>query len=61
MSGVHGLQHIEGLFATALTDDDAVGAHTEGVDDKFADTNGAMAFDVRGAGLHPRHMRLAQP
>src|SRR5713226_734764 len=60
VTGVHGLQHIERLFATALTDDDAVGAHTEGVDHKFADANVALAFDVRRAGLHPRHMRLAQ-
>ena len=27
VAGVHGLEHVQGLAATALTDDDAVGAH----------------------------------
>ena len=57
---VHGLQHIERLFATAVTDDDAVGAHTESVDDKFTDANGALAFHVCRTGLHAGHVRLAQ-
>ena len=29
VAGVHGLEHVEGLAATALADDDAVGAHAE--------------------------------
>ena len=29
MTGVHGLEHVQGLSATDLTDDDAVGAHTQ--------------------------------
>src|ERR1051326_8433366 len=60
MARIHGLQHVEGLFATALTDDDAVGAHTEGVDDKLADANRALSFHVRRAGLHPGYVGLAE-
>ena len=36
VAGVHGLQHVERLFAAHLADDDAVGAHTEGVDRRAA-------------------------
>src|SRR5580698_4929916 len=32
VTGVHGLQHIQGLFRSDFPDDDAVGAHTEGID-----------------------------
>ena len=35
VAGVHRLQHVERLFAADLADDDAVGAHTEGVDDEL--------------------------
>ena len=31
MAGVHGLQHVDGLAAADLTEDDAVGPHTKGV------------------------------
>ena len=33
VAGVHGLQHVEGFFAADLADHDAVGAHTQAVDD----------------------------
>ena len=29
VAGVHGLEHVEGLAAAALADDDAVGAHAQ--------------------------------
>ena len=31
VAGVHGLEHVEGLAATALPDDDPVGPHAQGV------------------------------
>ena len=31
VAGVHGLEHVEGLAATALADDDAVGTHAQAV------------------------------
>ena len=37
VAGVHGLEHVEGLGATALTDDDAVWPHTQGVTDQVTD------------------------
>ena len=46
VAGVHGLQHVQRFFAADLTDDDAVGAHTQGVDEQFALLDGALAFDV---------------
>src|SRR2546430_16870559 len=51
VAGVHGLEHREGLAATRLTDDDALGSHTEGIPDEVHDRDGDLAFDVRGARL----------
>ena len=39
VAGVHGLEHVERLGATTLTDDDAVGPHTEGVADEVTDAD----------------------
>ena len=36
MAGVHGLQHVEGLGAAHLADDDAVGPHPQRVADQVA-------------------------
>ena len=57
---VHGLKHVERFFAADLADDNAVGTHTEGVNHQIADLDGAVAFDVGGAGFHARHMGLAR-
>src|SRR6202165_162547 len=46
VTGVHGLQHIESLFASNLTDDNAVRAHTQAVDDQLPLAHGSFAFDV---------------
>src|SRR6202011_340772 len=46
VTGVHGLQHIESLFAPNLTDDNAVGTHTEAVDDQLPLAYRSLAFDV---------------
>ena len=43
---VHGLQHVEGFFATHLANHDAVGTHTQTVDDQLPLANRALAFDV---------------
>jgi hypothetical protein len=42
--------------AADLADDDAVGAHAEGVADQLAQRHLAPALDVRGAGLEPDDM-----
>ncbi len=44
---VHGLQHVQRLFAADLADDDAVGAHTQGVDEQLPLPDRALALDVR--------------
>ena len=37
VAGVHGLEHVEGCGVADLADDDAVGAHAQGVLDQVAD------------------------
>ncbi len=44
---VHRLEHVERLGAADLADDDAVGAHAQGVADELADPDLALALDVR--------------
>ncbi len=44
VAGVHRLQHVEGLLATHLADDDPVRPHTQGVDDQFALPHGPVAL-----------------
>ena len=51
VTGVHGLEHVERLRATALTDDDAVGPHTQRVADEVADADLAAPLGVGGPGL----------
>ena len=60
MAGVHRLEHVQRLTAAALSDDDPLGPHSEGVDDQVADRHLALAFDVRRAGLEPHDVILAQ-
>ena len=54
------MKHVEGFLAADLADDDAVGAHTQAVDDQLPLTDCALAFDVGRSRLEPRHMRLLQ-
>ncbi len=61
VAGVHGLQHVQGFFRANFADDDAVGPHTEGVDDQLPDVDRADAFHVGRARFHARHVRLLQP
>src|ERR1035438_981808 len=60
VAGVHGLQHVERFGAAGFAHDDAVGAHTEGVDHQVALGDGAGAFDVGGAGFQAHHVALLQ-
>ena len=60
VAGVHGLEHVHGLAAAALAHDDAVGPHTQGVDQEQALGHLARAFDVGRAGLQPDHVRLLE-
>ena len=57
---VHRLEHVQRLARTALTDDDAVGAHAEAVLDEVADGDLAAALDVGRAGLEGEHVVLVE-
>ena len=57
---VHRLQHVERFLAADLADDDAVGAHAEGVHHELALADGALPFDVGRARLEPRDVLLVQ-
>ena len=48
---IHGLQHVEGFLATHLANYDAVGTHTQTVDDQLPLPHRALAFDVGRAGF----------
>ena len=58
--GVHRLQHVEGLGAADLPDDDAVGAHAQRVAQELALRDLTDSFDVRRARFHLHDVRLLQ-
>src|SRR4030088_3082485 len=58
VAGVHRLEHVQGFAATALTHDDAVGAHTQTAFDELSNRDSALAFDVRRARLELDPVRL---
>src|SRR5690606_17432787 len=60
VAGVHRLEHVQGGFVTDLAHDDAVGAHTQGVDHELADGDLAFPFNVGRARLQRDHMLLAE-
>ena len=60
VAGRHRLEHVEGLAAADLADDDAVGAHAQRVADQVADGDLALALDVRRAGLQPDDVLLLE-
>ena len=60
VTGIHRLQHVERFLAADLANDDAIGPHTEGVDDQLPLADGALAFDVRRTRLEPRDVLLLQ-
>ena len=57
VAGVGGLEHVEHLRAADLADDDAVGAHAEGVSDQLAQRDLAPALHVGWARLEADDMR----
>ena len=60
VAGVHGLQHVEGFFAANLADDDAVGAHTQAVDQQLPLADRALPFDVGRPGLQAHDVFLRE-
>ena len=58
---VHRLEHVERLGATRLTDDDAVGTHTQRVAHELADLDLARALDVRRPRLERADVLLPEP
>ena len=60
VTGIHRLQHVERLFTAHLSDDDAIGAHTKGVDDELALANGAFPFHVGRPRLQAHDVLLTQ-
>ena len=60
MTGVHGLQHVDCFSAADLTDDDAIGAHTQSVLDQVALGDLALALDVGRARLEPGDVLLLE-
>src|SRR5205085_716056 len=60
VTGVHGLEHVQGLGAAALADDHAIGAHTQAVLDQVALIDFAFAFDVGRSGLEAHDVGLLE-
>ena len=60
VAGVHRLQHVESLAAADFTDDDAIGAHPQGVANEFALIDFALALQAVGPGFQPDDVRLLQ-
>ena len=60
VAGVHRGQKVETLLTTNFAEDDAVGAHTQRVDDEVANGDRALAFEVRRAGFERQPVRLLQ-
>src|SRR5713226_120969 len=46
MTGIHGLQHVEGFLAAHLAHHDAIGTHAQAVDYELAHADRAFALDV---------------
>ncbi len=60
VAGVHCLQHVERFGAAALTDDDAVGTHTQRVAEQIPDMDLAFPFDIGRPRFESNHVRLVQ-
>ena len=60
MARVHGLEHVETLGAANLADDDAVGAHAQGVLDQVTLGDETLALDVLGPGLEADDVGLLE-
>src|ERR1017187_4194 len=60
MTCVHRLQHVKRLLAANFTDDNAVGTHTQSVDQELPLMDGALPFDVRGTRFQSHDVRLME-
>jgi hypothetical protein len=56
MARVHRLEHVERLPAAALSDDDPVRAHPQGIPDEIAYRHGPAPLDVGRPGLQADHV-----
>ena len=54
------MEHVQGLAASALADDDPVRAHVQGVADQQSNRDLAFAFQVRRPRLEGDHVLLAE-
>ena len=60
VTGVHRLEHVQRLATAALSDDDPLRAHSEGVDHEIADSYLALAFDIGWPGFQSHNVVLAK-
>ena len=60
MAGVHRLQHVERFLAAALTDDDAVGPHSQRVLQQITHRDLTGAFEIGGTRFETHDMWLLQ-
>src|SRR5258708_2963240 len=60
VAGVHGLEHVQRLAATTLTDDEPVGAHSKTALDELSDGDSAFAFHVGWTRFELDPVRLLQ-
>ena len=60
MSGVHRLQHVERLSGTALSDDDPVGPHPQGIHGEITDRDLSPPARVWRPRLQAAHMLLQE-
>ena len=60
MAGVHGGQYVEYFNAADFPQDDAVGAHPQGIADQVAGFDLPMAFGIGRAGFQTHHVRVAE-
>src|SRR5919106_6182934 len=57
---VHGLEHVQRLAGTTLPDDDAIGAHAQGVAHELADRDRTLALDIGRPRLERHDVLLAE-
>ena len=60
MTGVHGLQQVEGFGSADFADDDAFRPHTQAVPDQVAHGDLAFALEVGRPGFQANHVRLLE-
>ncbi len=61
MTGIHRLEHVQGLTASYFTDDNSVGSHSKRIADQHSDGDFPFAFQVRRPAFQPDHVLLLKP